>query len=242
MYITSLDSSGNPSTVLAATTSFSATDVTCSTCQETTNPDSTTSPSTTKLVTGDFGSSPVPVQAGQQYALLLRSTSQIDWMFDPDSYQDGFSGGYTDGMIVRSEDPPSYSTWSAILDPPGLDAIFAIYLDGTTTSSPPVNSAEQTVSAGDTVSTIGSDGTATASDPIGTSVTSPIDGTVKVEENVTTTQQPPTASYDFFGQQTDITVPGASTPDNPYTLKFVIDSSLLSFYGETKLDFSHHAA
>jgi hypothetical protein len=102
---------------------------------------------------------------------------------------------------------------------------------GTSSGTDPIDSASDSVSAGGTLSTVGSSGTATQSDPVGTSVTSPIATTVAITEKMydsASGQQPVVDGlYTFFGQQIDITVAQASTWDKPYKFEFVVDSSLL---------------
>jgi probable HAF family extracellular repeat protein len=87
-----------------------------------------------------------------------------------------------------------------------------------------VDSASQSVAAGGTVSTSTGDGTASPSDPVNTSITTPMDGTVTINE--TSVSQPETTGFSFFGQQINIEAPQASV-QNPLSLKFVVDSSLM---------------
>ena len=91
-----------------------------------------------------------------------------------------------------------------------------------------VDSASQSVAAGGTVSTATADGTASSSDPLNTSITTPVAGTVTINE--TSVSQPETSGFSFFGQQVNIDAPQASV-QNPLSLKFVIDSSVLGSAG-----------
>jgi probable HAF family extracellular repeat protein len=98
----------------------------------------------------------------------------------------------------------------------------------TPTTPPSVDSASESVAAGGLVATSTGDGTASASDPVNTSVTTPVAGTVSINE--TSVSQPETTGFSFFGQQVNIEAPQASV-QNPLSLRFVIDSSLLSSAG-----------
>lgn len=87
-----------------------------------------------------------------------------------------------------------------------------------------VDSASQSVAAGGTVSTSTGGGTASPSDPVNTSITTPVAGTVSIQE--TSVSQPEPTGFSFFGQQVNIEAPQASV-QNPLSLKFVVDSSLM---------------
>lgn len=65
----------------------------------------------------------------------------------------------------------------------------------------------------------------TADDPLGTSVTTPTGGTVSITETAVTETAP--TGYQFLGQQVDITSSAATTANNPLTIVFTIDSSVL---------------
>jgi len=86
---------------------------------------------------------------------------------------------------------------------------------------PPVNSASEDAPAGGTVST---NSTTNPSDPVGTSVTTPVAGTVTIDEGSTTTTTP--TGYSLVGQQVEIDAPDASAAD-PLVLEFLLDASLL---------------
>ena len=102
------------------------------------------------------------------------------------------------------------------------------------TPLPPTSAPEEetgTVEEGGTVTTDtegdGDDGSgdgSTEDDPIETSVTSPNAGTISITET-SITQEPPTG-FTFFGQQVNISAPGA-TADDPLVIKFTIDSSII---------------
>jgi TolB protein len=109
-------------------------------------------------------------------------------------------------------------------DTNGAYDVFVHEMPGTNTSTPPTDSASQTVAAGSTVSTATGDGTASASDPINTSITTPVAGTISISETSTTQQAP--SGFTFFGQQINIEAPQASV-QQPLSLQFVIDSSLM---------------
>jgi len=86
-----------------------------------------------------------------------------------------------------------------------------------------VDSASGTVAAGGAVST--GDGMASSSDPVNTSITTPVAGSVSIQEtSVDQTLQP--SGFSFFGQQINISAPQASV-QNPLSLRFVVDSALL---------------
>ncbi len=88
----------------------------------------------------------------------------------------------------------------------------------------------QTVSAGDTVTTDSELNGATASDPIETTLTSPLAGTLSIEESTATVGL--TSGYTFLGGKIVVTAPTA-TALTPLILVFQIDSSLIPA-GQTK--------
>lgn len=83
------------------------------------------------------------------------------------------------------------------------------------------NSASGETAVGDTVAT---NSTTTPADPVGTAVTTPVAGTVTIDEGTTTTGDP--GSYSLLGQEVQITAPVASAAD-PLVLQFYLDASLL---------------
>jgi uncharacterized protein YjiK len=72
--------------------------------------------------------------------------------------------------------------------------------------------------------TVSTGSTTTPDDPVATSVTTPVAGTVTIDEGLTTTPDP--GGYSLLGQQVVITAPAASAAD-PLALVFVLDASLL---------------
>ena len=62
-------------------------------------------------------------------------------------------------------------------------------------------------------------------DLVETTIISPIEGTVTVQETAVT--QPTPTAFDFIGQQMLITVPSVQPDNAPYTFVFTIDPSLL---------------
>ena len=64
----------------------------------------------------------------------------------------------------------------------------------------------------------------TPADPVDTAVTSPVDGTVTIAESAASVAAP--EGYSFLGQQVLITAP-AATADNPLTIVFTLEGSLL---------------
>jgi archaellum component FlaF (FlaF/FlaG flagellin family) len=102
------------------------------------------------------------------------------------------------------------------------NGVYDIFLHELGEAPPPVNSVSgRTVGGGGTVSTNSS---TSSGDPLGTSVTTPTDGTVKIDEGATTTGDP--AGYNLLGQEVQITAPAAD-PSDPLVIEFRIDASLL---------------
>jgi Ca2+-binding RTX toxin-like protein/Tol biopolymer transport system component len=92
---------------------------------------------------------------------------------------------------------------------------------------PPAGSPESVSApapAGGTVSTDSESNGATSTDPLETAVTTPVAGTVSIEE--TTGAPPETPAYSFLGYQVSITGP-AATAATPLMIAFTLDSSLL---------------
>jgi WD40-like Beta Propeller Repeat len=88
--------------------------------------------------------------------------------------------------------------------------------------APPAdNSASEEAPAGGTVAT---NSTTSADDPVGSSVTTPVAGTVTIDEGSTTTADP--SGYSLLGHEVQITAPDASAAD-PLVIQFVLDSSIL---------------
>ena len=86
---------------------------------------------------------------------------------------------------------------------------------------PSVDSASQDAPAAGTVST----NTSTSpDDPVGASVTTPLAGTVTIDEVAATTPDP--SGYSLLGQEVQITAPSASAAD-PLVLEFRLDASVL---------------
>ena len=83
------------------------------------------------------------------------------------------------------------------------------------------NSASEAASAGGTVAT---NTTTSPGDPTGTSVTTPVAGTVSIAEGPVSGSEP--SGYTYSGQQVQITAP-AGTVANPLVIHFLIDASLL---------------
>jgi Tol biopolymer transport system component len=84
-----------------------------------------------------------------------------------------------------------------------------------------INSASQDADAGDTVAT---NSTTSADDPVGTSVTTPVAGTVTIEEGSTTTSDP--SGYSLLSHEVQIDAPTASAA-SPLVIQFRLDSSIL---------------
>jgi probable HAF family extracellular repeat protein len=139
---------------------------------------------------------------GQMYNLKDLVPSDSGWtMMFPRDINDK---GQIVGMAKDSSD-----VWHAVLLTPNPQTS--------------VDSASGTVADGGTVSTGG--GTASSTDPINTSITTPVAGSVSIQET-TVDQSLQPSGFTFFGQQVDIQAPQA-TIQNPLTLTFVVDSSLL---------------
>ena len=85
----------------------------------------------------------------------------------------------------------------------------------------PTNTASEDAPAGGTVST---NATTSPTDPLGTSVTTPVAGTVTIDEGDTTSSTPP--GYSLLGQEVVITAPDASAAD-PLVIDFRLDASLV---------------
>jgi probable HAF family extracellular repeat protein len=130
---------------------------------------------------------------------------------------------------------PQDSGWDYLAEAKGINNTGQIVGDGVINGrgghafllTPPqtsVDSASQSVAAGGTVSTSTGDGTASSSDPVNTTITTPVAGTVSINE--TSINQPETTGFSFFGQQINIEAPQASV-QNPLSLRFVVDSSLM---------------
>ena len=90
-------------------------------------------------------------------------------------------------------------------------------------ADPTSTAARETVDANGVVATTGD---ATAADPVVTSVTTPVAGTVTINEASSPTEVAP-ANYSFFGREVTIEAPQASTT-SPLTLSFTLDLSLLN--------------
>ncbi len=101
------------------------------------------------------------------------------------------------------------------VDPNGDSRAFTVDTSG------PVSSASEDAPSGGTVST---NTTTTSADPVGTSVTTPVAGTVTIDEGSATTPDP--SGYSIFGQQIEIAAPPASTAE-PLVLHFALDASAL---------------
>jgi virginiamycin B lyase len=86
---------------------------------------------------------------------------------------------------------------------------------------PPVDSTSEDAPAGGTVST---NSDTSPEDPVGSSVTTPLAGTVTIDEVSTTTPTP--TGYSLLGQEVEITAPDASA-EEPLVLEFRLDASLL---------------
>ena len=142
---------------------------------------------------------------GQTYNLKDLVPAESDWtkMFA----QDINDKGQIVGIAKDSSD-----VWHAVLLTPNAPTT--------------VDSASETVVAGGTVSTgDGSGGSATSSDPVNTSITTPVAGSVSIQETTIDPNLQP-SGFTFFGQQINIEAP-QSDYRNPLTLTFVVDSSLL---------------
>jgi hypothetical protein len=90
-------------------------------------------------------------------------------------------------------------------------------------SDPTPTAAREEVGAGGTVATTGD---ATTADPVVTAVTTPVPGTVTINEASSPTEVAP-ANYSFFRQEVTITAPQAMA-GTPLTLAFTLDRSLLN--------------
>lgn len=117
-------------------------------------------------------------------------------------------------------------------DPTPASRTFTI--DTTPSSDAPAAGANESVTsnavAGEKVTTDPAGDGATADDPVETSVTTPVAGTITIEEGPITETAP--SLYQFFGQQVNITAPVASAAD-PLVFTFRLDSSVVP-PGETK--------
>jgi probable HAF family extracellular repeat protein len=137
---------------------------------------------------------------------------------------------------------PQDSGWDNLMEARGINDTGQIAGDGRINGqthafllkspSTAVDSAEQFVEAGGTVSTATGDGTASASDPVNTTVTTPVAGTVTINE-FPNNDQPLQPVFSFLNPQIHIEAPVA-TVENPLTITFVVDSSLLQ---ENEIDY-----
>jgi virginiamycin B lyase len=91
----------------------------------------------------------------------------------------------------------------------------------TTDAEQPQSSTSQDAPAGGTVAT---NSTTSANDPVGTAVTTPVAGTVTIDEGATTTPDP--SGYSLLGQEVQISAPTA-TAASPLVIQFLLDSSIL---------------
>ncbi|MEK7542458.1 MAG: hypothetical protein AAB524_02025 [Patescibacteria group bacterium] len=83
---------------------------------------------------------------------------------------------------------------------------------------------QPSVSAGDTVTTDSENDGVTSSDPIETSVTTPVSGSITIQERPNTTSTP--SGFSFLPREVNITAP-VTTPANPLIFSFQLHSSLL---------------
>jgi streptogramin lyase/lysophospholipase L1-like esterase len=129
----------------------------------------------------------------------------------------------TDGEISEFPIDGSHHLWGIAAGPDGALWFTDFFGEsGTIRRIPaPLDSISQDAPAGSTVST---NTTTSPEDQVGTSVTTPVAGTVTIDEGSTTTPAP--SGYSLLGQQVEITAPDASAAE-PLVLEFRLDASLL---------------